>query len=142
MNVDGTSAGPWTLQKLEVQTSTDELAKATVALVGQDVAEVSATAEGDGPVAAAFAALEQLTGVALTLKKFDLHAASVGEDAQGEVTITVEYENHVYRGNGASVDIVEAGARACLEVSNRILRRRIRSGSDPDNTASLTRATI
>jgi len=71
-----------------------------------------------------------------------LHSASVGEDAQGEVTITVEYEDNVYRGNGASVDIVEAGARACLEVSNRILRRRIRSGSDPDNTASLTTATI
>ena len=65
---------PGALKKLEVQTSTDELAKATVALVGQDVAEVSATAQGDGPVAAAFAALEQLTGVALTLKKFDLHS--------------------------------------------------------------------
>ena len=142
MNVDGASVGPWNLKKLDVQTSTDELARASVVLVGQDSEEVSATAEGDGPVAAAFAALQQLTGVELTLKKFDLHSASVGEDAQGEVTISVEYENDVYRGNGASVDIVEAGARACLEVSNRILRRQIRSGSDPDNTASMTRATI
>jgi 2-isopropylmalate synthase len=142
MNVDSASSGPWNLKKLDVQTSSDEPARATVVLVGQDSEEVSASAEGDGPVAAAFAALEQLTGVQLTLKKFDLHSASVGEDAQGEVTISVVYENDVYRGNGASVDIVEAGARACLEVSNRILRRRIRNGSDPDNAASLTRATI
>ncbi len=142
MNVDGASAGPWSLQKLAVQTSSDELAKATVVLSGQDVDAVTATAEGDGPVAAAFAALEQLTGIQVTLKKFDLHSASVGEDAQGEVTIAVEYENNVYRGNGASVDIVEAAARACLEVINRILRRRERADNDPDNTANLTRATI
>ena len=142
MNVDGASAGPWSLQKLAVQTSTDEVAKATVVLTGQDVDEVSASAEGDGPVAAAFAALEQLTGIHVTLKKFDLHSASVGEDAQGEVTITVEYEGDVYRGNGASVDIVEAAAKACLEVTNRILRRRERNSSDPDDSASLTRANI
>jgi len=142
MNVDGASAGPWSLQKLEVQTSTDEVAKATVVLTGQDVDQVSASAEGDGPVAAAFAALEQLTGIQVTLKKFDLHSASVGEDAQGEVTITVEYEGDVYRGNGASVDIVEAAAKACLEVTNRILRRRERSSGDPDDSASLTRANI
>ncbi len=142
MNVDGTSAGPWSLQKLEVQTSTDKPAKATVVLAGQDVEQASATAEGDGPVAAAFAALEQLTGIQLTLQKFDLRSASVGEDAQGEVSITVEYDGNVYRANGASVDIVEAAARACLEVSNRILRRRERTNSDPDDNASLTRATI
>jgi 2-isopropylmalate synthase len=142
MNVDGTSAGPWSLQKLEVQTCSDEPAKATVVLAGQDVDQASATAEGDGPVAAAFAALEQLTGIQVTLKKFDLHSASVGEDAQGEVTITVEYNGDVYRGNGASVDIVEAAARACLEVTNRILRRRERTSGDPDDSASLTRANI
>jgi 2-isopropylmalate synthase len=111
-------------------------------LAGQDVDQASATAEGDGPVAAAFAALEQLTGIQVTLKKFDLHSASVGEDAQGEVTITVEYNGDVYRGNGASVDIVEAAARACLEVTNRILRRRERTSGDPDDSASLTRANI
>lgn len=142
MNVDGASAGPWSLQKLEVQTSSDEPAKASVVLAGQEVEQVSASAEGDGPVAAAFAALAQLTGIQVTLKKFDLHSASVGEDAQGEVTITVEYENDMYRGNGASVDIVEAAARACLDVTNRILRRRERTGGDPDDSASLTRATI
>jgi 2-isopropylmalate synthase len=142
MNVDGASAGPWSLKKLAVQTSTDEVAKATVVLTGQDVDQVSASAEGDGPVAAAFAALEQLTGIQLTLKKFDLRSASVGDDAQGEVAITVEYKGDVYRGNGASVDIVEAAAKACLEVTNRILRRRERNSSDPDDSASLTRANI
>jgi 2-isopropylmalate synthase len=142
MNVDGESAGPWILQKLEVQTSSDELAKASVVLLGTGPDSETASAQGDGPVAAAFAALESVTGVSITLKKFDLRSASIGEDAQGEVSITVEHGDELYRGNAASVDVVEAAARACLEVINRIIRRRERSGDDPDSTARFSRATI
>ena len=83
-----------------------------------------------------------MTGVAITLRNFELHSATIGEDAQGEVTVTVEYEGADYRGHGASVDIVEAGSRACLEVINRILRRRQAGGPDPDSTASMERALI
>ena len=66
---------------------------------------------------------------------------SIGEDAQGEVTVTVEHDGQSFRGRGASVDIVEAGCRACLEVMNRILRRRQR-GANPASTEDSTRATI
>ena len=76
------------------------------------------------------------------LKNFELHSATIGEDAQGEVTVTVEHDGNDYRGNGTSVDIVEAGSRACLEVINRILRRRLRSTPDIESTASMERATI
>jgi 2-isopropylmalate synthase len=141
MNVDNASTGPWSMQSLEVHTSTDELAKATIVLIGEDAREISASAEGDGPIAAAFQALEKVTGVVLTLRNFELHSASEGEDAQGEVTVTVEHDGCSYRGNGTSVDIVEAGSRACLEVMNRILRRKERSG-EPDSAASAERATI
>ena len=47
----------------------------------------------------------------------------MGEDAQGEVTVTVEYDGQSYRGHGVSTDIVEAGALAYLDVINRICRR-------------------
>ena len=76
-----------------------------------------------------------------TLRNFELHSASIGEDAQGEVTVTVEYDGKSYRGHGASVDIVEAGCRACLEVMNRILRRQDRDGADA-TAGGPTRATI
>ena len=142
MNVDSASAGPWTLQKLDVHTSSETPASASVTLLGAEARTVTASATGDGPIAAAFAALEQATEIHITLKKFELHSTSMGEDAQGEVNITVQHGDDLYRGNGASVDIVEAGARACLEVINRIIRRRERSGEDPDSTASFSRATI
>ncbi|MGB5258421.1 MAG: 2-isopropylmalate synthase [Woeseiaceae bacterium] len=123
MNADGMSSGPWSLTSLEVQTHTDQPATAAVTLGNEDGTETTASAHGDGPVAAAFTALEQATGVELTLRNFELHSASIGEDALGEVTVTVEHQGQSFRGRGASVDIVEAGCRACLEVMNRILRR-------------------
>jgi 2-isopropylmalate synthase len=129
MNVGSATSGPWTLESLEVQTHTDEPATVTVNLIGEDSVKASESAIGDGPIAAAFIALEKATGVELVLKNFELHSASIGEDAQGEVTVTVEIEGQSFRGRGASVDIVEAGCRACLEVMNRTLRRRARGDS-------------
>ena len=141
MNVDGASAGPWHLKSLSVQTKSEEPATATVVAINENGQEVSESASGDGPVAAAFQALAQVTGIKLTLRNFELHSASMGEDAQGEVTISVEHDDHSYRGRGASVDIVEAGSRACLEVMNRLLRKQLRgsaSGEDPNiNRASI-----
>jgi 2-isopropylmalate synthase len=140
MNADSTSPGPWKLQSLQVQTITGEDASATVALSGEDGSEVTDDATGDGPIAASFLALEKATGIDLDLKNFEVHSASVGEDAQGEVTVTVEHEGADYRGHGTSVDIVEAGARAYLEVINRVLRRR-QSGTAPGG-GDRSRATI
>jgi 2-isopropylmalate synthase len=142
MNADNATTGPWTLKSLQVRTRTDSPAVATVVLVGEDGKESTATAEGDGPIAAAVQALEDLTGAVITLKNFELHSASTGEDAQGEVTVSVEHDGDSYRGRGTSVDIVEAGCRACLEVINRILRRRSRDGNDPDASARMERALI
>jgi len=141
MTAGGTSSGPWTLQSLEVQTHTDQPATAAVNLIFEDGSEVSESAHGDGPIAAAFQALEHATGVELVLKNFELHSASIGEDAQGEVTVSVEYDGQSFRGRGASVDIVEAGCRACLEVMNRILRRKDR-GAAGTPAGDSTRATI
>jgi 2-isopropylmalate synthase len=141
LNAGGASSGPWTLKSLEVQTHTDQPATAAITLIGEDGKEVTDSAHGDGPVAAAFQALEHATGVELVLRNFELHSASIGEDAQGEVTVSVEYDGQSFRGHGASVDIVEAGTRACLEVMNRILRRG-RLGPENGRAGDTTRATI
>ena len=140
MNADSASSGPWIMRSLEVRTHSDEPARATITLVGEDGRETTRSAEGDGPIAAACHVLADVTGVAFALRNFELHSASIGEDAQGEVTVTVEHDGESYRGHGTSVDIVEAGTRACLEVINRILRRRQHpSGRRP---AGASRATI
>jgi 2-isopropylmalate synthase len=142
MNVDSSSAGPWTLQSLQVGSETDQLASAVVRLLNESGDETSESADAEGPVAAAFNAIEKATGISLALKNFELHSATVGEDAQGEVVVTVEYNGDSYRGHGVSVDIVEAGSRAYLEVVNRILRRRERGLDANSANDDVSHATI
>jgi len=81
---------------------------------------VARMATGDGPVDAAFKAIEAATGIGVTLRKFEVHAVSEGEDAQGEARVYVEYNRRSYRGASVSTNIVESGTRAFLEVINRI----------------------
>jgi 2-isopropylmalate synthase len=123
MNSEGGLRGPWTLEKLNISAGTGVIATGSVRLSHADGRSVDEAAVGDGPVEASFKALERATGVSLELKNFEVRSVTMGEDAQGEVTVTVEYNGHSFRGNGISTDIVEAGARAYLEVINRICRR-------------------
>jgi len=142
LNADSASGGPWVLKFMEAASGTDRAARATIELIDEDGRTRAETATAEGPMEAAFKALEQATGISLTLRSFDLHSATAGDDAQGEVTVVVDYNGQTWRGHGASVDIVEAGTRACLEVVNRILRRR-ELGLDVAPPASdVSRATI
>lgn len=130
MNVDSASGGPWALQSLQVTSGTELKASAEIRLIDDAGTVVDRSAAADGPAQAVFMALEQATGIFPVLKNFELHSATVGEDAQGEATVTVDLDGQTWRGHGASTDIVEAGARAYLEVINRILRRRQRDLPD------------
>ncbi len=136
MNAPGEDKGPWQLTNLTVTASTASHATATVTMqsIGSDPSVVEA-AVGAGPVEAACTAIERITGVELKLQHYDVRGVSIGDDAQGEVTITVEHDDATYRGHGVSTDIVEASARAWLEVSNRILRRRERGLQGPGRHA-------
>ena len=127
MHTGGKQPGPWSLADLSFSSSKKAGAKAEVTLIHNDGRSITASAQGDGPVESVFIALEQATTVTLKLKKFQVNSVTVGEDAQGEVTATAEYNGESYRGHGVSTNIVEAGALAYLEVINRI-GRRIESG--------------
>jgi 2-isopropylmalate synthase len=71
-------------------------------------------------VDAAFKAIEAATGIEVSLRKFELRSVSVGEDAQGEAIVYVEYNERTYRGTSVSTNIVESSTKAFLEVLNRI----------------------
>ena len=131
MNAGTDARGPWSMEELHISAGTAALATGSVRLRHEDGTTVDEAATGDGPVEAAFKALERATGIELELKNFEVRSVTVGEDAQGEVTVTVEYNGHSYRGNGISTDIVEAGARAYLEVINRLCRR-VAAGAGAD----------
>jgi len=142
MNVDSTSTGPWILQSQKISSSTNEHASAMLCLIDEkgNVEEVTATATG--PVEASFSALEQATGISLTLRHFELRSATAGDDAQGEANVTAEFDGGSFRGHGTSVDIVEAASRAYLEVINRILRRKERGLHGDTDSTDINQASI
>jgi 2-isopropylmalate synthase len=123
MNAGSGGEGPWAMAELHISAGTGAIAAAAVRLRHADGRTVDEASVGDGPVEAAFKALERATGVNLDLRNFEVRSVTVGEDAQGEVTVTVDYNGQSHRGHGVSTDIVEAGALAYLEVINRVCRQ-------------------
>ncbi|VAX36083.1 2-isopropylmalate synthase [hydrothermal vent metagenome] len=74
---------------------------------------------GDGPMDAAFKALERITNIVAQLKDFKVRSVSQGKDALGEVSVKLEVNNRPHTGKGISTDIVEAGAKAYLMALNK-----------------------
>jgi 2-isopropylmalate synthase len=121
LRAEGQAAGPWSLLGLRtVADSAAATAEANVRLQHADGRVVERSARGDGPVDAAFKAIEQATGIEVSLRKFELRSVSVGEDAQGEAIVYVDYNERSYRGSSVSTNIVESSTMAFLEVLNRI----------------------
>ena len=134
MNVDAGKAGPWSLDELHITAGTGAISAAAIKLNHSSGDAVEEAAVGDGPVAATFKALERATKMELDLKNFQVHGVTVGDDAQGEVTVTVEYNGRPYRGQAVSTDIIESAALAYLEVINRAIRRQMAVGSQVEAT--------
>jgi 2-isopropylmalate synthase len=120
LRAEGTTSGPWTLVRLAITAASDAPAEAVVSLTHSDGRSLESRASGDGPVDAAFKAIEAAAGLKVLLRKFEVHAVSGGEDAQGEARVYVEYNHKTYRGASVSTNIIESGTRAFLEVINRI----------------------
>jgi len=114
------SGGPWSLVELTTDTKSSAPAEATVRLAHVDGRSIERSARGDGPVDAAFKAIESATGVSVLLRKFELHGVTGGEDAQGEAVVYVEHNERTYRGSAVSTNIIESSTEAFLEVINRI----------------------
>ncbi len=114
------SSGPWSLEHLDVEAHSGAPAVATARLKHADGRLSAREATGDGPVDAAYKAIVQATGVAVTVRKFEVHAVTIGEDAQGEAILYVDHDGRSYRGSSVSTNIIEAAGRALLEVINRI----------------------
>jgi 2-isopropylmalate synthase len=120
LRAEGSASGPWSLLDLKTVADTSNPAQAVVRLQHSDGNIVERTAAGDGPVDAAFKAIEAATGKSIVLRKFEVHSVSEGEDAQGEAVVYVEFNQRTYRGSSVSTNIVESSTKAFLEVINRI----------------------
>ena len=76
---------------------------------------------GDGPVDAAFLAIENITGSHYELDDFQIKAVTEGAEAMGETIVKLRSEGKVYSGRGISVDVVGSSIRAYVNALNKIV---------------------
>ncbi len=79
-----------------------------------------ATAEGDGPVDAAFKAIKSLVEPNGQLLLYSVNAITSGTDAQGEVTVRLKDGERIVNGQGSDTDIVVASAKALISALNKL----------------------
>ncbi|MEO1528158.1 MAG: 2-isopropylmalate synthase [Planctomycetota bacterium] len=111
----------WSMVDYEVTSATGKTPRVRLTLSdGTEEKSVTVT-EGDGPIDAAFWAVEQITGIKLVCKDYRVRSATLGRDAIGEVNLEVDYKGRVFRGIGVSTDTVESTILAMLNAINRII---------------------
>jgi 2-isopropylmalate synthase len=74
---------------------------------------------GDGPIAAAFVAMESVLENDVVLERFNIRATTPGQDAVGEVNIQARVDGRTFTGRGAHTDVVRASAEAFLHAVNK-----------------------
>ena len=83
-----------------------------------------ATAHGNGPVDATFAAIRAIFPHGASLQLYQVHAVTGGTDAQAEVTVRLEESGKSVNGQGADRDTLVASARAYVNALNKLLEKR------------------
>jgi 2-isopropylmalate synthase len=125
------------LEQVQVTCGTNALPVAAVHLEGPEGDPVWATSHGNGPVDAAFKAIDSVVQVPNELLEFSVQAMTQGVDALGKVSVRIqgdvplgdtgEVEKRIFLGRGADTDIVVASAKAYLFALNRLLAARLAS---------------
>ncbi len=106
------------LARLEVTCGT-VAAAADVALAGPWAGERRATGGGNGPIAAAFAAVGEIVGRTIEVLNLSVQSVTPGRDSLGQVLVQVKVDGKSLSGHGASTDIVEASTRALVHALNK-----------------------
>ena len=76
---------------------------------------------GDGPIDAAFVALEQIMGCHFELDDFQINAVTEGKEAMGSALVKLRDDGKLYAGTGISTDIIGASIRAYINAVNKIV---------------------
>ena len=96
-----------------------------------------ASGKGDGPIAAAFSAIDELIDATVEIIDFEIVAATPGRDAIGEVNLHARIGGRTFAGRGASTDVVHAAARAYVNALNKAEQAEALGGVELEKESSL-----
>ncbi len=89
--------------------------------VEKDGKELQGICLGDGPIDAAFLAVEQIVGTHYELDDFQIQSVTEGKQALGLAVVKLRSNGKLYSGNGISADILGASVRAYINAVNKIV---------------------
>jgi 2-isopropylmalate synthase len=121
------------LDSFQINSGNKVIATATVSMFKNGELLMEA-ATGDGPINAAFKAIERTVGFEVHLEDYSLKGVTEGADALGEATVRVMKDNRIYVGRGVSTDVIEASIKAYINTINRIIHDHGKEASDGRET--------
>lgn len=111
----------YVLEYMNVMTSLDGIPTATIRLKTDDT-EIVEAGIGVGSVDAVYKTIDKMVDANYRLLDYIVKSVTGGTDALGEVTVKLEGRNaEIYTGRGASLDIVEASAKAYINAINKLV---------------------
>ena len=93
---------------------------ATVSIMDNQNNVVEGIGKGNGPIDAAFGAIDSITSNKAKLVNYSINAITEGEDALGEVIVRLASNDKTVIGRAVSTDIIEASLRAYVNGLNKL----------------------
>jgi 2-isopropylmalate synthase len=116
---DHTTATGIEIMSVEVLSGTSLTPKATVKLVLNGAAQ-QAAATGNGPVDAAYKAINTIIKKPVQLEEYLVQAITHGTDDTGKVHVQLAHDGHLYYGFGADTDIIVASVKAYIDALSKL----------------------
>ncbi len=89
--------------------------------LNKDGKPVTGISVGDGPIDAAFNALDQIIGRHFELDDFNIQTVTQEKEAMGNALVRLRAGGKIYSGTGLSTDIISASIRAYVNAVNKIV---------------------
>jgi 2-isopropylmalate synthase len=111
----------YTTERFVITSGNTITSTATIMLV-REGKRIEKVARGDGPIDAAFKAIEKIVGRELQLEDYKLESVTEGQDALGDALVKIKgVDGLIYSGRGLSTDIIEATIFAYVNAVNKMI---------------------
>lgn len=111
---------PETYSLISFSVNSSNVVAATASVVlSKNSKKMSGLSFGNGPVDAAFLAIESVVGRHFELDDFELGAVTEGKEALGQAIVKLRLNGSIYSGRGVSTDIIGASIRAYVNAINK-----------------------
>lgn len=88
------------------------------------------SATGDGPVDAAYKAVERITGLEVELEEYTIKSVSTGRDALAEVFVSIEVSGVTFNGRAINTDVIAGSVAAYIDALNRAVHGNKRKNAE------------